>query len=269
MSTRLGIVRYLNTKPIVFGLETGRVSHQFELVYDVPSACARMLRAGEVDAALIPAVEYASHHDFCIVPTISISSFGPVATVALYFSGGLGDIRTVALDTSSLNSVALLKILLERRFGLHPSYRSMEPVVGEMLRGCDAALIIGDTTFQVDGAIERLDVGEEWRRWTGLPCTFAFWAGRCGALSRAEVGQLILSKEIGVRSIAEIARRESGVLNLSVEEIERYLRRNIQYDLGEREQEGLQRFYREASGLGLIPRVPELKFYATEDRAEA
>ena len=63
MSTRLGIVRYLNTKPIVYGLETRRVPHQFELVYDVPSACAEKLRAGEVDVALIPSVEYASYQD--------------------------------------------------------------------------------------------------------------------------------------------------------------------------------------------------------------
>jgi len=269
VSTRLGIVRYLNTKPIVYGLETRRVPHQFELVYDVPSACAEKLRAGEVDVALIPSVEYASYRNHCIVPSISISSFGPVATVELYYSGGLEDVRTVALDTSSRTSVALVKILLERRFGLQPSYRSMEPDAGEMLRACDAALIIGDTTFQIDGAIRRLDVGEEWSRWTGLPCTFAFWAGRCDALSCKEVRQLILSKEIGAQSIAEIADRECQGWNLGREEIERYLRENIHYDLGWREEEGLRRFYREAKDLGLIARVPELRFYAREDREEA
>jgi len=265
VSKRLGIVRYLNTKPIVYGLETGRISHGFELVYDVPSACAEMLRAGEVDVALVPAVEYASYEEFCIVPAVSISSFGRVETVALYFGGEFDDIRTVALDTSSRTSVALVKILLERRFGLHPSYRSMEPVVGEMFRACDAALIIGDTNFQVDGAARRLDVGEEWSRWTGLPCTFAFWAGRCGALTGEEVDKLILSKEMGLRNIADIAERESRALGISRQKIEDYLRRNIHYDLGEREEEGLGRFYREASALGLIRQVPELRFYARED----
>jgi len=221
-----------------------------------------MLRAGEVDVALIPSVEYARLDDLCIVPSISISSFGRVATVELYYSRTVEEISTVALDTSSRTSVALLKILLERRFGLRPEYQAMEPHAEQMLRACDAALVIGDTTFQIDGAINRLDLGEEWSRWTGLPCTYAFWAGRRGALSVDEIRQLILSKEMGVRSLGEIADRGCSDRNLSRKEIEAYLRENIHYDFGIREEEGLRRFYEEARCLGLIPRMPELRFYA-------
>jgi predicted solute-binding protein len=43
---------------------------------------------------------------------------------------------------------------------------------------------------------------------------------------------------------------------------EAYLRENIVFTFGEEEVAGLREFYRRAHALGLVPRVPELRFHA-------
>src|SRR4051812_18746833 len=74
---RLGAVGYLNARPLVFGLDRTR---RFGLRYDVPSECARLLHAGEVDVGLLPSIEYLRGGRYRIVPDLAIASAGPVAS---------------------------------------------------------------------------------------------------------------------------------------------------------------------------------------------
>ena len=78
---RLGAVSYLNTKPLVYGLDAH--PDQFDVRFDVPAKCAELLHEGRVDLGLIPAIEYLRGH-YAIVPDISIASDGDVATVAVF-----------------------------------------------------------------------------------------------------------------------------------------------------------------------------------------
>src|ERR1700681_2319182 len=113
MPVRLGAVGYLNARPLVFGLDR---SPRFDLRYDVPSECARLLHAGDIDVGLIPSIEYLRDDDFRIVPDLAIASRGPVRSVTLYVKRQISDVRSIVVDTGSRTSVALVRVLCERMF---------------------------------------------------------------------------------------------------------------------------------------------------------
>jgi chorismate dehydratase len=254
---RLGVVSYLNAMPLVHGLESDA---RFTLVREVPSRIAEMLHAGEVDLGMIPSVEYAAG-DYAIVPGIGIASRGPVRSVNLFHRRRLEGVRRVALDVSSRTSVALAKILLRERLGHDPEYVTMGPPVDDMLAAADAALVIGDPALYFRGEAERLDLGEEWHSRTGLPFVFAFWAGPAGAVDEGGVARLQQALRSGQAAFSQIAAQYNGLGAGRGPESEAYLRRNIVCDLGEGELGGLREFYRRARALGLIDRVPDLRFH--------
>jgi chorismate dehydratase len=257
-SLRLGVVSYLNVCPIVHALKADPL---FRLVSEVPSKVADLLHSGEIDLGTIPSVEYA-FGDYAIVPGIAIGSRGPVCSVCLYHPGPLESVRRVALDTSSRTSVALLKILLHERLGRDPEYVSMGPSLESMLDVADAGLLIGDPALYCPSDLPRLDLGEEWTRTTGLPFVYAFWAGRPGTVSRAEVERLQESLRRGLAAIGAIAAGYNGGGAERAAVNESYLRDNIVFSLGDEEVAGLREFYRRAHDLSLIPRIPELRFHA-------
>jgi chorismate dehydratase len=254
---RLGIVPYLNVAPVVHGL---RGDPRFCLERDVPAQVAERLHRGEIDLGMIPSIEYA-YGDYAIVPGIAIGSHGPVRSVRLFHRRPLSEVRRVALDTSSRTSVALLKILIRERLGRDPEYVDMAPSVPEMLEAADAGLVIGDPALYFEGEAAGLDLGEEWRARTGLPFVFAFWAGRPGVVTAAQVARLQESLRAGLGAISAIASSYNGYGAGHGAENESYLRSNMVYDLGEAEVGGLREFYRRAHALGLIPRIPELRFH--------
>ena len=257
---RLGVVSYLNAEPLVFGL-----SHEpaVRLERDLPSRVAQRLHAGEVDLGMIPSIEYALG-EYAIVPGVAIGSRGPVRSVSLFHPGPLDSVRRVALDTSSRTSVALTKVLLRERLGRDPEYVPMGPSLPDMLKSADAALLIGDPALYYEGELPRLDLGEEWARVTGLPFVYAFWAGPRGVVAPAEVRRLQEALRQGVASVGAIAQGYDGHGPGHAARNESYLRNNIVYGLGDAEASGLREFYRRAHALGLIPRVPELRFHAHE-----
>ena len=134
---RLGAVSYLNTKPLVYGLDA--YPDQFDVRFDVPSKCATLLHEGKVDLGLIPAIEYL-RGDYCIVPDVSIASDGDVATVAVFTRKPIAQVRTLALDLSSRTSVALTRVLCAKHWHIAPSFTPAEPDLEAMLARADAAL---------------------------------------------------------------------------------------------------------------------------------
>ena len=255
---RLGVVSYLNAEPLVYGLGE---DPRFRLERDVPATVAEKLHRGERDLGMIPSIEYA-FGDYAIVPDIAIGSRGPVRSVNLYHRVPLREVRRVALDTSSRTSVALLKVLLHETLGHHPEYVALPPSVPTMLESADAALVIGDPALYFDGEVPRLDLGEEWLRRTNLPFVYAFWAGRPGVLSAADVRRLQQALREGRKAIGRIAARYDGHGKDREQQNASYLRSNIVFALGDDEKRGLREFYRRAHALGLIPRFPELLFHA-------
>jgi chorismate dehydratase len=258
---RLGAVSYLNTKPLVYSLEA--FPDQFDLRFDVPSKCATLLHDNKVDLGLIPAIEYLVD-DYRIVPEIAIASDGPVATVAVFTRKDMRDVSSLALDLSSRTSVALTRVLCARHWRIAPVLTSAEPDLEAMLSRADAALLIGDPAFDIDPAqhgVTKIDLGAEWKAMTGLPFVYAMWTGRPGAATPAQCEALQDARRRGVAHLEGIARTAGG----GNADLERrslvYLRDNLSYNLGEREQAGLRRFLELAVELKLMPYLRPLRFY--------
>jgi chorismate dehydratase len=260
---RLGAVAYLNARPLVFGLDR---TPGFSLRFDLPSRCADLLHGGAIDIGLIPSIEYlqAPGAPYAIVPDLAIASCGPVASVALYTKRPMHEVRSIALDTSSRTSVALVRVLCARVFNIQPSWHGQGPDLPAMLARADAALVIGDNALvlgpgeivlrQSDGEhsvlVEKIDLGQVWTEATGLPFVYAMWAGREGCLTGDDVAMLQRARNEGVRRPQELSaeyfREEPQWRELGA----RYLRDNIKYTLGPDERAGLDLFYRYAVEVG-------------------
>jgi chorismate dehydratase len=252
MTIRLGAVSYLNTGPLVYGLD--EQPERFHLRFDVPSRCAALLHEGRVDLGLIPSIEYLHGPDYRIVRGVAIASDGPVASVALFSRKPVSEITSIALDDGSRTSVALLKVLCARWFEISPAFTTMAPDMGAMLHACDAALVIGDNALFADytaRGLEKIDLGEEWSGMTGLPFVYAFWAGRPGVVPAEDAARLIEARDRGLAAAETVAERYFPGDPAKIARGAEYLRENVKYALGEREQAGLGRFFELAAELGL------------------
>ncbi len=261
--TRLGVVQFLNTKPLVHAFEAGLIEHPFELIYDVPSECARKLHAGETDVALIPAIEIGRGPEpYSVVKGVGIGSVGPVNSVFLVLNKDPENVGSVALDTSSRSSVALTRILFEKKFGTSPQTFDHAPDVDGMLAVADAAVLIGDIALELDRTRYRvLDLGQVWTEWTGLPFVYACWTGRVNAISRGEQDLLVAAKSEGIGRIAEIAAAYAEGRPFLPAFYAAYLTESIQFDFGAAELEGMRCFFSYAAELGLIDEAPDIRFY--------
>jgi chorismate dehydratase len=258
---RLGAVSYLNARPLVYGLE--RSAGRFSVRFDVPSVCAALLHSGDIDVGLIPSIEYAGG-DYRIAPGAAVASSGPVASVALFSTRPVDAVRTIALDSSSRTSVTLLRVLCADWFHIQPSFETAAPDLEHMLERADAALVIGDVALFAEHerlGLSKIDLGAEWTAMTRLPFVYAFWAGRPGAISSADVDVLTRARAEGEAHVAAIAQEAAPGDEGRQRKIAGYLRDNIRYDLGEAEQAGLRRFFERAAAIGAIgqPSVP--RFY--------
>ena len=263
---RLGAVTYLNARPLVYGLER---RERFQLRYDVPSECARLLHARQIDVGLIPSIEYLRGiAAYALVPGPAVASRGPVASVAIYTRRDPREIRTIAMDTSSRTSVALAAVILRRRFGVTAETVPMAPDLDAMLVRADAALIIGDVALFLDyefAGARKIDLGEEWTAMTGLPFVYACWTGWPEALTPGDVAVLQRARDEGVAQSDAVAAAYYPDDTPRQAVARHYLRDNIRYFLGADEVEGLKTFYRYASELGLAAFDGTLRFYDADD----
>lgn len=257
---RLGAVNYLNARPLVYGLEMR--SDLFSVRFDVPSTCAALLHEGSIDVGMIPSIEYLRGRDYRIAPGIGIISEGPVASVALFTSTPVEEMRTIAVDTSSRTSYALLRILCVEHFGVDPEFQPMAPEPERMLRRCDAALLIGDAALFFDYeqlGVRKVDLGEQWTSLTALPFVWAFWAGRPDVLSPTAVSVLAGARDAGVAASDSVAAAYCGPERAARGQA--YLRDNIRYTLGLREEAGLLAYYDLAERHGIVEEAVPPLFY--------
>jgi chorismate dehydratase len=261
MAVRVGAVSYLNARPLAHYLS--RWPDRFAVRYDEPSRCATLLHEGAIDVGLIPSIEYSSG-EYRIVPGIGVISDGPVASVALFTKVPVARVRSIALDTSSRTSTALMRVLCARHFRIAPAFMPHEPDLETMLRRCDAALVIGDRALFADARaidVEKVDLGSEWLTMTGLPFVYAFWAGAPDALSERDVACLQEARDIGAREVDQVVasffpeeprKRATGA---------RYLRENIRFELDERARQGFELFATLAADVGAALPPRPMTFY--------
>jgi chorismate dehydratase len=216
------------------------------------------LLAGEIDLSNVSSVAFGQHTDeWLLVPGLSVAAQEKVESVLLFswqadwraLDGG-----SIALSSDSATSVALVRLLAEERYGARPRYVTSAPDLDAMLAEHDAALLIGDIAL-VEGQKRRdiagrghpyvFDLAEEWRNWTGLPFVFAIWAARADRAREISASGIIEalreSKRRGLGDLRRIASEAAERLDLPEDVCLRYLRL-LDYDLGERDLEGLRRF---------------------------
>ena len=264
---KISAISYLNTAPLLWDFEHGAAGADFDISYTVPSACAQALCAGTADIGIIPAAAYATIPDLVIIPDVAIASKQAVRSILLVSKMPVERIRSVALDTSSLTSVALAKILFAKWLGGAREYADMAPDLETMLAKCDAALLIGDRALQVDRTrYVTLDLAEEWIARTGKSFVFAFWAIRTKALvgrngaAIAEVFRKSRDHGLAPKNLEAIAQDWAPRLGLTVEAVRVYLTQNIHYYLDPPCLEGLELFYRMAAETRALPQAPGLQF---------
>jgi chorismate dehydratase len=270
----ISAISYLNTAPLMWDFEHGEAGSNFDISYTLPSSCARALAEGTADIGIIPAAAYAQTPGLVILPEVAIASRQAVRSILLVSKIPVEQVRTIGLDTSSMTSVALTKILFEKWLGGGRSYTAMGPDIDQMLTKNDAGLLIGDPALKIDRSrYHTLDLAEEWIRHTGKPFVFAFWAVRDDALIEAPSLDLPsifqTSRDHGLEpsNLNRIAREWAPRLDVSEADVRSYLTQNIHYDLNTDCLEGLQLFYRYAAEIGALPSPPELQFVGTTKAA--
>ena len=266
---RISAISYLNTAPLMWDFEHGEAGKQFEITYTIPSQCAAELAQATADIGIIPSFAYATIPNLRILPGVAIASRNAVRSILLVSHKPLNEIRTIALDSSSLTSVALVRVLFEKFWGGTPTFASSAPDLDAMLRTHDAALLIGDPALKVDRSrYKTWDLAEEWVRFTGKPFVFAFWAVREDSLRNCPIDLSAVfqnSRDHGLEpsNLGQIARTWAAGLGITENDVRTYLTTNIHYFLDEGCLDGLQLFYRYANACGLLPVVPDLRFAET------
>ncbi len=248
---RVGAVNYLNAKPLIEGLDFPSL----RLVQDVPSRLADAMAAGQLDVGLLPVIEYFRGERYRYLPHIAIASYGPVLSVTLFSNRPWRSIRRVAVDAGSRTSAALVRIMLELRYGVIAQYVPLPLDAPAEEADADAVLLIGDRAMRacLPGFRYAFDLGIEWTEWTGLPMVYAVWAVRPNVDVSTHASAFYRAKQQGLDNVAAIALREAQRLGLDAGYCRRYLTHIIRYDLGPAERAGMQRFWELAAQLRLAP----------------
>jgi len=261
LPVRLGVIDYLNCVPVYDWL-LGQIAKgdtpSIKTVAGTPAQMNQALLSGAIDVSNVSSVAFGEHAgDWLLIPHLSVAAHGAVESVLLFSwhdDWRALDGRSIALTDHSATSVALVRLLAERRYGIQPRYVTQPPDLDVMLAEHDAALLIGDIALR-EGYLRRavagrgqphvFDLATEWQAWTRLPFCFSVWAARAEraeAIATSEVAQLLHdSRARGLADLDRLAQEAAARLDLPQAVCARYLRL-LDYDLGPSDLEGLRHF---------------------------
>lgn len=279
----IAAIDFVNPAPLMWDFEheprKSELAQRYSIVSSTPAECAQRLSSGAADIGLVPVAAYASASGQSIIPGCAIASLDHIRSIILVVRGdrGVAGVKSVALDTASLTSATYTRILFNKLWKISPAFLPHAADLDAMLAAADAALLIGDPALlaledrghrreRTGERLDYIDLGREWRAWTGTPWVSAFWAVRDAAFSSATVtpGQLghdfERSRDHGLAHIEELVSEWSARIAVPAATLRTYLTHNIHYVLDEACLEGLQLFYRYAAECGALPPPPQLKF---------
>jgi len=258
---RLGAVSFVNTLPLIDGLEN---LADLELHYGVPSTLLDTLLDDEVDLALCSSIDYQrSRTPLVIVPCGLLGCDGPTLTVRLYCTGPIDRVTEVHCDTDSHTSVALLQILLRELHGVAPDLVPFDARPrgshGPPRDWPPALLLIGDKVVTDSPPATRyphqLDLGAAWVELTGLPFVFALWLARrnydpvvVAAAARVLDRQRRYNKERLDLIIERKARPRGWPVALAAA----YLKGKLAFEFTDSRRRGLELFFDKACEHGLV-----------------
>lgn len=254
MTVRIGCVSYINSRPLVWGLDSDPA---VKVLYRVPAMLLDTLLAGECDIALLPMADYQRADDLVVVPASCIGADGHVYTVRLYSRVPFAQIRRLYLDSESHTSVALCRIILKHRYNCVPE------IVPDR-KDAEAILLIGDKVVNdaPKDAEWELDLAHEWKNWQGLPFVFATWMCRASADIGDVAERLQRARVEGCRHIEEIVAADAPSRRWPAEVARYYLKHLLKFELdlsGQTPQRrAIELFHRLAHEMGLLERCRPL-----------
>jgi chorismate dehydratase len=236
---KVGIVNYLNTRPLLYGLENGPIKDEIELVGDYPARLSELLIKKEIDLGLVPVAVLPRLDHYHIVGNHCIGTEGEIASVALFSEVPMNEIQKIYLDYQSQTSVALLQYLLREYWGINPEIaQAANEDYRKEIRGTTAGLVIGDRAFEQRKISTFIyDLGSEWRSITGLPFVFAAWISN-EKLPKDFIQRFDDANAAGLIRIDEIVKKE----NFSLFDLRKYYRLHLSYELDDRKRQGLTHF---------------------------
>ncbi len=239
---KISIVSYLNTTPLVYGLENyGPIQGQIDLQKDIPSECARKLIAGEVDLGLIPVAAIPSLKEANIVSDYCIGAVGKVKSVLLLSDVPLNKIEKIYLDYHSRTSINLCKVLCRELWNLEPEFIASEAGFENKISGTTAGVIIGDRTFNLQkDYLYQFDLAEQWQVHTGLPFVFATWVST-KKLSADFIEQFNKALEFGLDQL-DLSIEHSTQTTIDKEGLKDYLIEYIDFDFDSKKREAMNLF---------------------------
>jgi chorismate dehydratase len=249
---RVGIVNYLNTKPLIYGLEREPINQTIELIGAYPAKLADMLANDEIDVGLIPVAAIPQLRSYHIVGNYCIAADGEIASVCLFSEVPMHEIKKVYLDYQSRSSVALLKWLMRESWGISPEIiQAADESYRSEIKGTTAGLVIGDRALEQRKVSTFIyDLGSEWRSITGLPFVFAAWVST-KPLPEEFIEAFDLANAMGLSHIDDIVRDTS----FDLYDLRKYFTLHLNYRLDDRKRKGMERFLgfiREMNKEGLL-----------------
>ncbi len=262
----VGAVRYLNSTPLIDGLD-GSIT----VLRDVPSRLLEALLAGKVDLALCPVIDFqTSPEPLALVPVGAIGSDGETLTVRAFSRRPFERVERVAVDGDSHTSVALLQVVFDALFGHRLKIEPLTPPrEGDAANGSDCLLLIGDkvVTAAPSGRDypHQLDLGEAWKRATGMPFVFATWMARRDADLGELPERLRARRDANLDRIDDIVARRAPELGWPESLARTYLTRHLRFGITRRELDSVEEFWARCHALGLIDGVRPIVLAAPPD----
>jgi chorismate dehydratase len=254
---------YLNTAPLIWSFQYGSQRDVVDLVTDAaPARCADLLAQGQVEAALVPIIEYQRIPEVLVVPRVCVGSHSQVRSVVLISKhDDLKKVRRVALDDSSRTSQALVKIIFREFLDHEPEWESSRPDIHVMMESNDTALLIGDPAMTVSlPDVHIFDLASLWRRFTETGFVFAMWMARAGAVAAVSQVDFAGARDEGLDRIETIVSEYENELSLPRDEIRKYLTENITFHLDDTLERGMLLYFDLARKHGLIANNKPLQF---------
>ena len=239
---KISIVNYTNTLPFKWALKRSSVLEKIDLQEDIPSICAQKLKYKQVDLALVPVALIPELDSYFIETDYCIGANGKVDSVKLYSAVPLQEITTVTLDYQSKSSITLTKVLFKFFWKLPVTFLDAKPGFEHDIKNTDAAVVIGDRTFDLNGVYRyEYDLAEEWKKFTGLPFVFAAWLST-EKLPEHFIAEFNAVLQHGVDNIHQALEEDYQVKNLSKALTLQYLTERIDYRLNEEKRKALALF---------------------------
>jgi chorismate dehydratase len=261
---RIAASSYLNTAPLIWSFLHGSQRDAVELFTDTaPARCAEMLERGDVDAALVPVIEYQRmQQQILLVPDVCVGSKSAVRSVVLVTRrNNLKKVERVALDESSRTSVALVQIIFREFLGFEPEWISAAPDLKAMLTAADAALVIGDPAMKIPRDQFRVfDLATLWHEFTGFGFVFAMWMVRNDSFEKVRSVDFAAARDEGLVNLDRVIADYPHPIELTHDEIKTYLTQNVAFSLDEEMRKGLLLYLELAAKHKLIEYAKPLQF---------